>query len=284
MFNIIKYSKYWISISLLLLILSWLSFFLNLNLSKDFVWWIEWISKVKPFLSWMNINIQKIDNGWYFSIKTKDVDKVKKELESNIWKENIINLSVVWPTWWEYIKDSTVKALIIWFFLMVIYILFVFINLKDYISPFVLSLIVIFTMIFDISIPAWVYWLLMFFDKSITVDVVFVIAILTIMWYSINDTIVIFDRIRENLSNLNINKKDKDFNIIYEKVFEKSLWSTMNRSIWTSLTTLFFSVLLYIFWTTSIKTFAFLISIWVIAGTFSSIFLAATLAYLISKN
>lgn len=66
-------------------------------------------------------------------------------------------------------------------------------------------------------------------DSTITVDTVFVIAILTTMGYSINDTIIILDRIRENT----IKHKDglENGSILYGDIFETSLWQTMRRSI-----------------------------------------------------
>lgn len=95
----------------------------------------------------------------------------------------------------------------------------------------------------------------------------FVAAILTVVGYSINDTIVIFDRVRENLR---LRKKET-----YEEVVNKSLNQTLSRSINTSLTTLIVVTLLFIFGGSSISDFAFALVIGVLAGTYSSIFVAS---------
>jgi SecD/SecF fusion protein len=133
-------------------------------------------------------------------------------------------------------------------------------------------------MLFDISIPIWAYGFRMMINPTIQIDTIFIIAILTTMWYSINDTIIIFDRIRENMREHGDREKGT---LIYWKIFEKSLRQTMRRSMGTSISTLLVIVAMYILGTGVIQQFAFTMWIWVLAGTFSSIFVAAPLAYLI---
>ena len=77
----------------------------------------------------------------------------------------------------------------------------------------------------------------------------------------------------------NVDEKDQK-NLVYGKVFESSLRQVMRRSIGTSLSTLLVIIAMYIFGTGVIQSFAFTIGIGVIAGTFSSIFIAAPLAYI----
>lgn len=95
----------------------------------------------------------------------------------------------------------------------------------------------------------------------------FVAAILTVVGYSINDTIVIFDRIRENLR---FKKKET-----LEEVVNNSLNQTISRTVNTSLTTLFVVALLFIFGGTTIQDFAFALLIGVFVGTYSSLFVAS---------
>jgi SecD/SecF fusion protein len=101
--------------------------------------------------------------------------------------------------------------------------------------------------------------------------------LLTTMGYSINDTIIIFDRIRENLANMWSKVKD------IAQVFEDSLWQTMSRSIGTSLSTFLVVLAMYLIGTGDLSRFAFSMWLWVLSGSISSIFLAAPLAYLIIK-
>ena len=101
---------------------------------------------------------------------------------------------------------------------------------------------------------------------QIPVNTSFIAALLTILGYSINATIVVFDRVRENSKFL---KKETFANIV-----NKSIWQTMARSINTSVTTLIVLVTLYILGVPSIKEFAFPLIVGVICGCYSSVFIA----------
>ena len=94
----------------------------------------------------------------------------------------------------------------------------------------------------------------------------FIAAVLTILGYSINATIVVFDRVRENSKLI---RKEAFANVV-----NKSIWQTMMRSINTSVTTLLTLICLYILGVTSIKQFAFPLIVGVVCGTFSSVFVS----------
>jgi len=100
------------------------------------------------------------------------------------------------------------------------------------------------------------------------IDASFVAAILTIAGYSINDTIVIFDRIRENLKT---HKKTESF----QDLVNRSIWQTMTRSIYTVLTVLFATASLYVFGGETTKNFALALLIGFTSGAYSSIFNAS---------
>lgn len=102
----------------------------------------------------------------------------------------------------------------------------------------------------------------------------FIAAILTVLGYSINATIVIFDRIRENQSR----GKQIDENLI-----NKGINQSLRRSIFTSLTTFFTVISLYIFGVESVKIFALPIAIGIVCGTYSSIFIAGPIWYMLNN-
>ncbi|MDR3240434.1 MAG: protein translocase subunit SecF [Clostridiales bacterium] len=104
----------------------------------------------------------------------------------------------------------------------------------------------------------------------------FIAAILTILGYSINATIIIFDRIRENKAIL---RKASAIELVNVSVSQ-----TLRRSVFTSLTSLLVVFLLYIFGVSSIKEFSLPILIGIIAGTYSSIFLSGGFWYMLSKK
>ena len=99
---------------------------------------------------------------------------------------------------------------------------------------------------------------------------------LTIVGYSINDTIVLFDRVRENQKYM----KRGD----YHGVVNKSISQTVSRSINTSLTTFIMVCTLYVFGVESIREFAFPLMIGLLSGTYSSIFIASPLWYIFKRN
>ena len=102
---------------------------------------------------------------------------------------------------------------------------------------------------------------------SFEIDQVFIAAILTIIGYSINDTVIVFDRIRENLGLHTTTDRSK--------VFNEAINSTLNRTVITSLTTLVVVLVLFIFGGAVLRGFSFALLVGVMIGTYSSIFIAA---------
>jgi len=155
--------------------------------------------------------------------------------------DKIVQQSITGPSVGSYMQTTAVKALIIGLILMAIYMMFAFATIRKYISPGILATVTIITMIFDVSIPAGAYGFLMMVNDTITVDTIFIIAILTNMGYSINDTIIIFDRIRENMQD-----KGHQKGVVFGKIFEDSLRQTMRRSFGTVFSTLLVVVAMYL--------------------------------------
>ncbi len=108
----------------------------------------------------------------------------------------------------------------------------------------------------------------------IPLNVAFIAAILTVLGYSINATIVIFDRIREN--------KRRAHKYSQEELIDLSVAQTFRRSVYTSLTTLLTVASLYVFGVTSVKDFTLPIIIGIICGTYSSVCLAGSIWYAMS--
>ena len=111
---------------------------------------------------------------------------------------------------------------------------------------------------------------------TLEVDQAFVAAVLTVIGYSVNDTVIVFDRIREYLGIYT--KKSKG------EVMNLAINHTLSRTMLTSLTTLFTVLVLFLFGGASIKGFAFALIIGIVAGTYSSIFVASALVYDLSPN
>lgn len=303
-FSIMKKAYLRVSIGFTLLVVAGFLFFANARYSEEFTGWVkisiagvlEQEAVTQDILSYMNekgyknnnVGIQIEDGTTKISLRTevekdeqvnilsKDVQEVlitKWYIQST---DEVLEQSITGPSVGSYMQKAAKNALIVWLILMAIYMLFSFAGIRKEIAPALLAGIVIATMIFDVAIPAGAYGLRMGFNKTISIDTVFIIAILTTMGYSINDTIIIFDRIRENIKN-----KAGQKGVLFGKIFEDSLRQTMRRSIMTSASTFIVVLIMFIIGTGIIKQFAFTIGIWVIAGSYSSIFIAAPLAYIL---
>ena len=115
-----------------------------------------------------------------------------------------------------------------------------------------------------------------FLPFSLDIDQAFIAAILTVVGYSINDTVVVYDRIREFL---NSHKKRG-----MEEVVNEALNSTLSRTVNTSLSTFFVLLMIFIFGGEVIRGFAFALLIGVIVGTYSSLCVAAPIVVDLSKK
>lgn len=111
---------------------------------------------------------------------------------------------------------------------------------------------------------------------GVQVNLSFIAAILTILGYSINATIIIFDRVRENVKI----ESEKSF----DEIVDDSIWQTMRRSVFTSLTTLFTIAALYFLSVPSIREFAFPIIVGIIAGFVSSVFISGNVWVALKKK
>jgi len=120
----------------------------------------------------------------------------------------------------------------------------------------------IIALLHDVTITLGIFSLL---DKEITLSII--AAFLTIIGYSLNDTIVVFDRIRENMK---LRRRES-----YRDVINRSVNETLSRTIVTSVTTLFVAGTLYAFGGAVIHDFAFALCFGVLIGTYSSIFIAS---------
>lgn len=112
---------------------------------------------------------------------------------------------------------------------------------------------------------------------KVSVGSTFIVCMLTLVGYSINATIVVYDRIRENRSQMGSGADLKD-------VINRSITQTLSRSIFTSLTTFIMVAALYVLGVTAIREFALPLMVGIACGTYSSVFLAGSMYYMMQKN
>lgn len=202
------------------------------------------------------------------------LEKQFKEL-GNIELSGYTNIGA---SFWDYIKNTAKITLIIAIIGIAVYIAYAFSGAVSWISSITFALVTIITLFHDVFISTWLYILTSTIFPEFQIDTFFVTALLTILGYSINDTIVIFDRIRANLKNFwgKWKKLDEIVNI--------SVNESLTRSIYTSLTLAFVLLCILVFWPESIAGFTLAMIFGTIVGTFSSIFIASPLLYEINKN
>jgi preprotein translocase subunit SecF len=158
---------------------------------------------------------------------------------------------------------------------IVLFITFAFRRVSEPVSSFKYGLVAIIALVHDVIVPTGIYAFLGR-NGGFEVDALFVTAILVILGFSVHDTIVVFDRTRENLKHAPSRKP-------FEDIVGESVSQTFGRSINTSLTTVLSLIALYIFGPESTKNFSLVMMIGIIAGTYSSIFLGSPLLVTLQK-
>ncbi len=161
---------------------------------------------------------------------------------------------------------------------IIFFIAFAFRHVSKPVASWKYGVVAIVTLLHDVLIPTGLFAILGYV-RGAEVDTLFVVALLTILGISINDTIVVFDRIRENLGLNESRNRREDF----DSVVGRSITQTLARSINTSLTVVIMLVALYFFGPAATKDFSLTLIVGMIAGTYSSIFLAAPLLVLWEK-
>jgi preprotein translocase subunit SecF len=191
----------------------------------------------------------------------------------------IERFNAVGPVIGKELRNKSYVAIIVVSLAIVLFVAFAFRAVSRPVSSWKYGIIAIIALIHDIIIPTGVLAILGQ-TSGLEVDVLFVMALLAILGYSVNDTIVVFDRVRENLQLNNDAHRKEPFEI----VVGKSLQQTYARSINTSLTTLTVLLTLFVIGGVAIHTFVLTLIIGVVAGTYSSIFLASPMLTLFSSD
>lgn len=229
------------------------------------------VEEVREVLAKYNLAqsvIQKVGKK-DISIRTEPLEsdlrvRITEDLRESIGSAELLEADMVGPVIGKELRTQAIWALIVATIGIIIYVSFRF--------EFRYAIAALFALYHDAIITAGIIALLWR-----NVDTPFVAAILTIMGYSINDTIVIFDRIRENLGKPGAVKRP------IEDIVNDSINQTLARSINTVLTVLFMIVILIIFGGATLKDFCLVLLIGFIIGGYSSIFLASPLLVLWRK-
>ncbi|MCL5006837.1 MAG: protein translocase subunit SecF [Patescibacteria group bacterium] len=201
------------------------------------------------------------------------LDALKGKFGSGVVSEDFWSLS---PSVSASLESRAIVAVILVLAGISLFVAYAFRRVSRPVSSWKYGFITLLTLLHDVVIPAGVYAALGHFF-GLTADSNFIIAILVIMGFSVHDTIVVFDRTRENLGKA----KGK---IDLPEIVNESVNETMHRSINTSLSLALVLLALYFWGPGSLKFFALTLLIGIVAGTYSSIFVASPLLVLSNKE
>ncbi len=284
MIQIIKYKYLYLIFSAILLIPGAISLIINgLNASIDFsggsLFRYQFTkpadqNAIQTEFEKLGIKVEGVtnDGGNIYSIRTKQVDTeinndLKQVLKSKFDGAQQLSFETVGPAVGA---ETTHKAFVALAWASVgilLYIAYAFRNIPKPYSSFRFGVSAIIAMLHDALMVVGIFSILGYFFK-VEIDSLFITAVLTVIGFSVHDTIVVFDRIRENLIKL-----PRSYS--FEETVNYSIVETLSRSVATSLTVVMTLFSLYLLGGSSIKTFVLAMLIGIVSGTYSSIFTAA---------
>lgn len=221
-----------------------------------------------------SIVIQQTGSHGYI-FRFRDIDENMHQEILAVLKKSSSGLSekrfdAIGPTIGKELRRRSVYAIFVVLILIVLYIAWAFRKVSKPISSWKYGVIAVAALFHDVLIPTGLFSILGRFVGA-EVDTLFVTALLTILGFSVHDTIVVFDRVRENLHN-NYSKGVDFFSIV-----EQSVRETIVRSINTSVTVVLSLSAIFLFGGESIKYFTLTLIVGVVIGTYSSICIASPL-------
>lgn len=287
MLNIIKHYKFWFGLSAALFIASIISLSVfGLRFGVDFKGGTTTqlsfksapdLNKVKEAVS-KNVDAAQIQTAGTSDVIIKTTplekeqhDKMEADVKAAAGDFTEVSYTAIGPTIGKELRTKAVWQLILVSLGIVLYIAYAFRKVTKPITPWKFGWAAIIALLHDLFIVVGLFSILGHFFK-VEVDSLFVTALLTVLGFSVHDTIVVFDRIRENL------KTEAGHPVDY--IVNHSINQTIVRSLNTSLTVLFVLLSLVLFGGETIRYFVLALFVGVLAGTYSSIFIASPLLVL----
>lgn len=237
-----------------------------------------------------------------FILRTRDLSEDERVAISGVLTQageggEITRFTSIGPVIGEELKDKAIWAIVGVSLIIILYVAFAFAGVSYPVGSWVYGGITILALLHDVIVPTAVMALLGHF-AGMEADVLFVMALLAVLGYSVNDTIVVFDRVRENLVQYREEKKTKvvgtdgmereetTYKLLkpFAEIVGQSVSETLMRSINTSVTTLVALGALYFLGGEVTQTFTLVLIAGVLAGTYSSICIANPLLVLVAER
>jgi preprotein translocase subunit SecF len=293
---VIKYRKIFYTFSALLVLLSVVSLSVwHLKLSIDFkggaLLEVAYpngrpaLDAVNAELKPLNVAANVVPTGTTgYIIRTQNLDETQHAEILQILSQNstiamdVKQFDTVGPVLGDELRGKSLVSIFLVIIAIVLFITYAFRKVSEPVSSWIYGLIAIVALLHDVIVPAGVFSILGHF-RGIEVDTLFVTAILVILGFSIHDTIVVFDRTRENLKiNKEAGKREP-----FDETVGRSVSQTFTRSINTSLTVVLTLLVLYFVGPETTRNFSLALLVGIVAGTYSSIFLGSPLLVTIAK-
>jgi preprotein translocase subunit SecF len=201
------------------------------------------------------------------SVSEEQHQQIVDALQKNYGRVVELRFDSVGPVIGEELRNKSIQGLLIVLLAILAYVAYVFRKVSAPVQSWKFGIVTIFTAFHDVIVPVGLFALLGHF-YGVEVGTPFIAAILTILGYSITDTIVVMDRIRENLQ-----KRSGPF----EDLVAMSVRQTFLRSFSTSMTTILALLAIYLFGGASLHEFTLTLMVGIATGTYSSIFIASPL-------
>jgi len=288
MFDLMKYKYIFIGISAVLTLAAFFSmaffgFKLGVDLSGGTLWQLsfeksvtaaELESYLKDYLKMEQPSVVSDASNSNYLIRTKEISEADHQTYFSAIKNDFGNIEElrfesIGPAIGKELRDKAIIAFLAVLFGISAYVAFAFRKVSFPVNSWKYGFSTLICLFHDAVIPAGFFAALGYF-KGIELDTNFIVAILVIIGFSVHDTIVVFDRIRENLT---LSKDRNDLG----KIINISINQTFARSINTSLTLFLVLIALYFFGAPSLAYFTLTILVGIIIGTYSSIFVASPL-------
>lgn len=285
MLNIVKNRNWFFAISLLIIVPGFISLLLwGLNLGVDFTGGTLLELKFDKPLNNTEITavakskkievatIQVTGQNSYL-VRTKPLSETESKDMLTAFKAkypsvNQLRKETVGPTIGKELLQQSLLAVIVASIMMVVYIAFAFRKVSKPASSWRFGLCAVIALLHDVLVLLGIFSILGHFF-AVEIDALFVTAVLTVIGFSVHDTIVVFDRIRENLN--------KASHKVFADTVENSIMQTIGRSLNTSLTVILVLSALLLFGGSSIRWFVVALLVGIVSGTYSSIFNASPL-------
>lgn len=254
---------------------------LSISFNQEKIPTLEETKTILTDLNFKDASVRSSEEGYILrlrEISQAEKDSIMTAIRSGGYSPVEKTFSSVGPVLGREAIHKSWISIVLVLLAIIFFIAFAFRKVSKPISSWTYGIVAILALLHDVLVPTGVFALLGYL-YGFEIDTLFVTAILVILGFSVHDTIVVFDRVRENLHKNDDGRKGESF----ENIVGKSISETFTRSLNTSVTTLLAILALYIWGPEAVRHFSLVLLIGIAIGTYSSIFVGSPLLVTINS-